>query len=80
MENTAKIPVKTYVAKLFEITREGKSLKVAGTLDGSIDLATPRGTFTLSLDEARQLIAALKDSITDVSDNCLYERDDLLEK
>jgi len=53
--------------------------QLSGTLDGFIDLATPSaGTYQLSLDEARALVAALNGAIADVKANCLYDRDALL--
>lgn len=77
------IPIRknTYSAKLFEVLFDDlKPFKVAGTLDGFVDFATPMGgpTYPLSLDEARQLVAALNSAIHDVETNCLYERDALL--
>lgn len=71
------LPQRTYRAKPF---RAGDFL-LSGTLDGYIDFALPEcGTYQLSLDEARALIAALNGAICDVRDNCLYDRDVLLEK
>lgn len=69
-----QMPPHTFSAKLFEVS----GFKVAGTLEGTIDLATLNGTYLLSLDEAYALSKALADSIADVRDNCLYEKDSLL--
>jgi hypothetical protein len=76
-----QFPPNTYNAKLFSVDYGfSHSFKVAGTLDGFIDLATPQGTWPLSITEARELANALNASIADVEDNCLYDRDALLEK
>jgi hypothetical protein len=76
VSNLIQMPANTYTAKLFE----SGVFKLAGTLDGFIDLATPRGTYALSLDEANGLAMAICNAIGDVKENCLYERDALLEK
>jgi hypothetical protein len=69
---------KTYTAKLFGVPI-GDGFKLAGTLDGFIDFAVPeRGTYQLTLDEARAMVAALTGAIEDVKANCLYDRDALL--
>lgn len=70
-----QMPKPTFTAKLFE----SGAFKVAGTLDGFIDLATPRGTYTLSLEDAHSLAMAICNAIGDVKANCLYDRDALLE-
>jgi hypothetical protein len=68
---------RTYSAKAFRAC----DFQLSGTLDGYIDFAVPeRGTYVLSLDEARALIAALNSAVEDVRANCLYDRDALLEK
>lgn len=65
----------TYEAKLFRAA----NFKAAGTLDGFIDFATPEsGTYPLTLNEARAIVAALNSAIADVRVGCLYERDALL--
>lgn len=66
---------RTYTAKLFE----AGSHKVAGTLDGFIDLAMPGCTYQLSIQEAEELATALSGAIADVKANCLYDRDPLLD-
>ena len=73
-------PPPSYSAKLFEVNWENRVFKIAGTLDGFIDFATPEsGTYPLSLDEAERLAKALGDAIADVRKNCMYESDALLE-
>lgn len=67
---------RTYTAELFE----AGLFKTAGTLDGFIDLATPNGTYPLTLAEAHDLAMALCSAIADVKTNCLYDSDALLEK
>ena len=74
--NILIMPPRTFNAKLFK----SESFKAAGTLDGFIDLATSAGTFTLALSEAKGLSDALNSAIADVENNCLYERDSLLER
>jgi hypothetical protein len=69
------IRTRTYSAKPFF----ARPFEMAGTLDGFIDFATPTETYTLTLGEARNLIAALNGTISDVEKNCLYDRDVLLE-
>lgn len=79
MGQLLEMPAKTYKAKLFEVLIGISSFKLAGTLDGFIDFAIPDvGTYPLSLDEARLLVAALTGAISDIEANCLYERDCLL--
>jgi hypothetical protein len=74
-----EMPPQTYNAKLFSSPWEGKTFKLAGTLDGFIDLAVPKGgTYPLSLEEARSLVDALNIAITDVQTRCLFEKDSLL--
>lgn len=68
------MPPLTFTAKLFE----PGIFKVAGTLDGFIDFATPNGTYPLSLEEAGNLVEALSGAIADVKASCLHERDSLL--
>jgi len=80
MGTVMEMPKKTYVAKLHEAQWGPCILKVAGTLDGFIDLAMPGRTYPLSLSEARALIAALSGTIADVEANCMYDRDSLLVK
>lgn len=78
------VPLRTYIAKQFEVAvgelseqaRDG--FKISGTLDGYIDFAVTRATYQLSLDEARALAAALNGAIRDVTANCLYDHDVLL--
>lgn len=70
---------RTYKAKSFDVAWETKTLTIAGTLDGFIDLATPNGTYPLSIAEASSLATALRDSVSDVETNCLHDRDALLE-
>lgn len=71
-----QMPQRTFTAKLFE----AGAFKVAGTLDGFIDLATPNGTYPLSLEEVTALSEALKRAAADVEANCIYDRDSLLAK
>jgi hypothetical protein len=74
-----QFPPNTYTAKLFEVSySSGTSFKVAGTLDGFIDLATPKGTWPLSLTEASDLAKALNDAVADVETSCLFNNDALL--
>ena len=76
MAKAIGLPTQTFTAKLFVAGQ----FKVAGTLDGFMDLATPKGTCLLSIEEAHALIAAINNSIADIESNCLCERDALLEK
>lgn len=64
----------TYSAELFET----KFFKVAGTLDGYIDIATKDGTYPVSIEEAAALSKALNACIGDISLNCLWDNDTLL--
>ena len=58
----------------------GDGFKIAGTLDGHIDFAVPsHGTYQLTLGQARLMLVALSGAIEDVTTNCLYDRDALLE-
>ena len=82
---TAVIPFgrPSYCAKLCVETLSGLDVRIAGTLDGYIDLAirpvsTPNITYSLSCDDARQLIAMLHSVISDIQGNCLFDRDPLL--
>ena len=71
---------KSYEAKRFDAPVGCAKFEIAGTLDGFIDFALPsRGTYQLTLDEARAIVAALNSAIDDVKANCLYDRDPLLE-
>lgn len=74
MSNVIQLGQRTYRAKHFS----ARPFELAGTLDGFIDFATPAGTWPLTLDEARALIAALNGAVADVGARCLYERDALL--
>lgn len=74
--NVIAMPPLTFTAKLFDTGY----FKVAGTLDGFIDLATPEGTYQLPLAQAESLADALVKSVADVKANCLYDRDELLVK
>jgi hypothetical protein len=76
-----EMPPRTYTAKLFKIACQSGEFKTAGTLDGYLDLALPdgRGTYQLSLDEARWLVEALAAAIVDVEQNCLYDADPRLQ-
>jgi hypothetical protein len=71
-----KFPDRTYTAKLFEV----EDFKVAGTLDGYLDLALPGGTYQISPTKALALAAALRAAVEDVRANCLYDNDVLLEQ
>lgn len=75
MAEIVHLPQRTYSAKSFRAA----GFQMSGTLDGFIDFATSRGTWQLSLDDARAVIAALNGAIGDVQANCLYDRDVLLE-
>lgn len=78
MNNLLVMPPRTFTAKLFTVPWESNSFKLAGTLDGFIDLAVPcGGTYPLSLGEAKQLASALTSAIVDIESNCLYEKDAL---
>jgi len=66
---------RTFHAKEFE----AGVFKLAGTLDGFIDFATPRGIYVMSLEWAQSLCDALQSSIADVKANCLYDKDVRLE-
>lgn len=72
-----RMPARTFTAKIAKVPWETTAFKLAGTLDGFIDLATPGGTYPLSLQEAESLVAALEEVIDDVRRNCLYELDSL---
>jgi len=78
MKNIIEMPPRTYRAKLFEVRWENTSFRIAGTLDGYVDLAVPNGTYPLSVEEAENLAAALIGAIADVRANCLHDRDSLL--
>jgi hypothetical protein len=71
-----KFPMRTYAAKLFEV----EDIKVAGTLDGYLDLALPGGTYLLSPAKALALADALIKSVEDIKANCLYDNDVLLSR
>ena len=72
---------RTYSAKLFTVECQHGDFKIAGTLDGFIDLAIPQGkTLQLTPEEARTLAAQLQSSVEDIEKNCLYDRDALLMK
>lgn len=71
----ARLPARTYAAKAFCAA----GFQISGTLDGFIDFATSLGTWQITLDEARALIAAINGAMSDVQANCLYDRDALLE-
>lgn len=70
-----KFPGRTYSAKLFK----AGNMQVAGTLDGYLDVAFPDLTYQLTLEDALGLVKALNASIADVRENCLYDKDALLE-
>lgn len=70
-----QMPPRTFSAKLFRVAWESREFKIAGTLDGFIDLATPNGTYPLDLGEARELVEAIKSAVADVEKNCLYDSD-----
>ena len=74
------MPASTYRAQLFTSPCGGSQFKIAGTLDGYLDLAMPDsgGTWQISLNEARLLIQAMMAGILDVETSCLYEDDALL--
>ena len=79
MSEVLKFPSPTYRAKSFTSPFENEEFQLSGTLDGFIDLAVPNGgTYPLSVEEAKLLVAALSGAIADVQANCLYERDALL--
>jgi hypothetical protein len=76
---------KTYVARLSEIRTDGLVFKSAGTLDGLVDFAVQSGgrdsiTYSLSIEGAAALARALLETVKDVRENCLYDRDALLAK
>ena len=75
MGDVVIFPARTYAAK----PHYGAEFQMSGTLDGFIDFATDCGTYVLSLDEARAVVAALNGAIDDVTTNCLYDRDVLLD-
>jgi hypothetical protein len=75
--NVVKLADRTYTAKLFEV----EGFKIAGTLDGFVDLATPNGpTFQISRDTALMLAAELMACVADINKNYLFDRDALLER
>ena len=76
MTKLVTMKARTFTAKLLLAGQ----FKVAGTLDGFVDLATPQGTYALSLSEALELAKAIADAVADVQANCLYEDDVLLER
>ena len=70
------MPSPIYNAQLFQSPYATTQFKLAGTLDGFIDLAVPEGkTYPLSLAEAEALAQALISAIGDVKTHCLYEKD-----
>ena len=80
-DNIVSLERKTYTAKQFSVCINGNTFLISGTLDGFIDFALPKGgTYQLTLDEARILVASLNSAVEDVFKNCLYDRDALLEK
>jgi hypothetical protein len=75
----------TYRAALKEILASGFQFKIAGTLDGFVDLAVTESdgshrTYNISSSEARQLADALLFVVEDIGKNCLYDRDALIVK
>jgi hypothetical protein len=74
--SVVKFPSRTYTAKLFEV----EDFKVAGTLDGYLDLAVPGVTYQISPMKALALATALRSAVEDVRANCLYDNDVLLEQ
>ena len=83
--NVIALHPKSYSAKLHVLHVSGFDIHIAGTLDGLVDLAiiTSNGksrTYNLTCDDARALIAALHSAVSDVQQNCLFDRDPLLMK
>lgn len=76
MSDIIKFPARTYTAKLFEIG----GFSVAGTLDGYVDLATSVWTFQIEKSEAIAIAKALLACVDDINENCLYDKDILLER
>lgn len=75
-----QMPPQTYCAKLFEVACDGGVFRIAGTLDGAVDLALPEGgTYVLAMETAQRLASALLDVTDDIRRNCLYDRDALLQ-
>jgi hypothetical protein len=73
-------PSNTYTARLEAFVASGLDVRIAGTLDGFIDLAIipadrPGLTYSLTCDDALLLIAALYSVVGDVREHCLYDRD-----
>lgn len=69
-----------YAAKPVQLnTDEGYTIRMAGTLEGSIDFCiqttTTSLTYVLTPDDARQLIAGLHTVNRDIRDNCMFDRD-----
>jgi hypothetical protein len=77
-KNVVEMPAATYTAALFSVPCGSEIIKLAGTLDGFIDLATSGGTYSLSLLEAKALAVAICGAIVDVEGRCLFDRDALL--
>ena len=83
-ENVVQMPAKTYNAKLQTLILSGLEVKIAGTLDGFIDLAVLpihgiSRTYSLTQGDALLLISALHAVVDDIAKNCLFDRDALLE-
>ena len=72
---------RTYAAKGFTVETSFGTFKISGTLEGHVDLAVPNGgTYALTQDEMRLLLAAMNGALEDVHSNCLYDGDALLER
>lgn len=78
------IPLRqSYDAKLFTVPASGLLFKIAGTLDGFVDLAIIEtsgrsATYSVTIDEARLLADRLLNVAKDIQSNCLFDRDSLL--
>ncbi len=74
----------TYRSILEQLSASGFEIKIAGTLDGFVDLAITESdgkhrTYNISPEEAKRLSGALLKVVDDIQRNCLYDRDALLQ-
>lgn len=75
---------RSYKAKGQTVLASGFQFDIGGTLDGWIDFAITHGdgshlTYQITRDDARSVIASIHAVIDDITANCLFDRDPLLE-